>query len=261
MHFRTAAFWDDYEYPFTYPAPLAVLYAALYTIPHVLRFYLTAYAAATVAASLLMRRVLIERGMGRASALAFTIALFALNYPPRTLFESANTEGIVAILTAFGVFYLLRDRCYLGGALIAVAGTLKIFPFILLALLLSKRRYREFALAIAFAVNGMSLAIVGPTIAEASRRIASGIHYVQVTFIYSVNPAAVTFNHSLFTLVKFAVVALATCIRSSFAPTRTGCSAPLPSAACWTSRSPSMWFLRRASAWWRISSGSAACRC
>ena len=25
MHFREASFWDAYEYPFTYPAPLAVL--------------------------------------------------------------------------------------------------------------------------------------------------------------------------------------------------------------------------------------------
>ncbi len=210
QHFRTPAFWDDYEYPFTYPAPLAILYAALYKIPHVLRYYLTAYAAATVAALLVMRRILAERGVGNASAIVFTLALFAFNYPLRTLFESANTEGIVAILAAFGVLYILRDRCYLGGALIAIAGTLKIFPFILLALLLSKRRYREFffALAVTFVVNLASLAIVGPSIAEAQRRIAAGIHYVQVTFIYSVNPAAVTFNHSLFTLVKFPVVAL-----------------------------------------------------
>ena len=210
MHFRTPAFWDEYEYPFTYPAPLAVLYAALYTIPHVLRYYLVAYAATAVAALLVLRRVLVERGVSNAGAIVFVVALFALNYPLRTLFESANTEGIVAILTAFGVFYVLRDRCYLGGTLIAIAGTLKIFPFILLALLLSKRRYREFAFAVlvGFAINLASLAIVGPSIGEAQRRIAAGIHYVQVTFIYSVNPAAVTFNHSLFTLIKFPVVAL-----------------------------------------------------
>jgi len=210
MHFRTPAFWDAYEYPFTYPAPLAVLYAALYKIPHVLRYYLVAYAAAVVSAGLILRRALVARGIGNAAAILFIAAFFALNYPLRTLFESANTEGIVAILAAFGVFYILRDRCYLGATLIALAGTLKIFPFILLALLLSKRRYREFffALAVAFAVNLGSLAIVGPTIAEAQRRIAAGIHYVQVTFIYSVNPAAVTFNHSLFTLVKFSAVAI-----------------------------------------------------
>lgn len=210
LHFGTPAFWDSYEYPFTYPAPLAVLYAVLYQIPHALRYYLVAYAAVVVAAALTMRRILAESSIGSPAAIAFTAAFFAFNYPLRTLFESANTEGIVAILAAFGVFYVLRDRCWLGGALIALAGTLKIFPFILLALLLSKRRYREFvfALIVAFAVNLASLAIVGPTIAEAQRRIADGIHYVQVTFIYSVNPAAVTFNHSLFTLVKFPVIAL-----------------------------------------------------
>jgi hypothetical protein len=210
MHFRTPAFWDAYEYPFTYPAPLAVLYAALYLIPHALRYYLVAYAGIVVAAALILRRALVDRGIGNASAIAFTACFFAFNYPLRTLFESANTEGIVTLLAAFGVWAILRDRCYLGAMLIALAGTLKIFPFILLALLLSKRRYREFAAALGFAalVNVASLAIVGPTIAEASRRISAGIHYVQVTFIYSVNPAAVTFNHSLFTLVKFPVIAL-----------------------------------------------------
>ena len=210
QHFHTPAFWDVYEYPFTYPAPLAVLYAALYQIPHALRYYLVAYVAAVVSAAMILRRALTERGIANASAIVFTGALFILNYPLRTLFESANTEGIVAILVAFGLYNVLRERCYLGGALIALAGTMKIFPFILLALLLSKRRYREFAIALSFAflVNLTSLAIVGPTIAQAQRHITDGIHYVQVTFIYSVNPAAVTFNHSLFTLVKFPVVAL-----------------------------------------------------
>ena len=207
QHFRTPTFWDTYGYPFTYPAPLAIIYGLLYKIPHALRYHLIAYAAETVAAALIFRRSLVTRGIGSIAAILFTFIFFALNYPLRTLFESANTEGIVAIIAAFGLYHLLRDRCYLGSALIAVAGTMKIFPFILLALLLSKRRYREFALAIAvaIAINYASLAIVGPTIGEAQRHIAEGIQYVRFTFIYSTNPAAVTFNHSLFTFVKFPV--------------------------------------------------------
>jgi hypothetical protein len=203
MHFRTPSFWDAYDYPFTYPAPLALLYAALYAIPHALRYYLIAYAGAVVAAALMLRRTLVERGIGNASAIVFTACFFALNYPLRTLFESANTEGIVAILAAFGIYCVLRDRCWLGGALIALAGTMKIFPFILLALLLSKRRYREFAfsLVLAFALNIAGLAVVGPTIVEAQHHISEGIHYVQYWFIYAVNPAGADFNHSLFTLV------------------------------------------------------------
>jgi hypothetical protein len=211
QHFRTASFWDAYEYPFTYPAPLAVLYALLYLIPHALRYYLVAYAAATVAAMLMLRRGLVERGVANSIAIVFTLTFFVTNYPLRTLFESANTEGIAAILAACGVYAVLRERCWLGAALIAVAGTLKIFPFILLALLLSKRRYREFAwgVLVAAAVTLASLVAVGPSIAEAQEHIDAGIRYVKYTFIFSVNPAAVTFNHSLFTLVKFAVVGLA----------------------------------------------------
>ena len=207
QHFRTPSFWDDYGYPFTYPAPVAIIYGLVYKIPHAVRYHLIAYAAETVAAALIFRRHLVARGIGGIAAIAFTFIFFVFNYPIRTLFESANTEGMVAIIAAFGLYHLLRDRCYLGGALIAIAGTMKIFPFILLALLLSKRRYREFAfaIAVAVAVNYASLAIVGPTIAEAQRHVAEGIQFVRYTFIYSTSPAAVTFNHSLFTFVKFPV--------------------------------------------------------
>jgi hypothetical protein len=210
QHFRTSSFWDAYEYPFTYPAPLAVLYALLYKIPHALRYYLVAYVAATISAGMILRRALVDRGVANFAAIVFTATLLFTNYPLRTLFESANTEGVVAILAACGIYAVLRDRCWLGAALIAIAGTLKIFPFILLALLLSKRRYREFAwgLLVAAVLSIASVAIVGPSIAEAQRHIDAGIHYVKYTFIFSVNPAAVTFNHSLFTLVKFAVVGL-----------------------------------------------------
>jgi hypothetical protein len=210
MHFREASFWDAYEYPFTYPAPLAVLYALLYKIPHALRYYLLAYIAAAISAGMMLRRALVERGVANFAAIVFTATLLVTNYPLRTLFESANTEGLVAIIAAYGVYAILRDRCWRGAALIAVAGTLKIFPFVLLALLLSRRRYREFAwgIVVAAAVSLTSLAIVGPSIAEAQRHIDAGIAYVKYTFIFSVNPAAVTFNHSLFTLVKFAIVGL-----------------------------------------------------
>ena len=210
QHFRQSSFWNSYEYPFTYPAPLAVLYGVLYKIPHVLRYYLVAYAGATITAALIFIRALRERGLGAVIAITFTATLVLFNYPLRTLFESANTEGVVAILAGCGVYSILRERCWLGATLLAIAGTMKIFPFILLALLLSKRRYREFAysLVVAGVVTVTSLAIVGPTVAEAERHINAGIHYVKYTFIFATRPAAVTFNHSLFTLVKFSLIAL-----------------------------------------------------
>jgi hypothetical protein len=210
LHFRQPPFWDAYDYPFTYPASLGVLYGVLYRIPHALRYYLVAYAGAVVAGALMLIRSLRERGLASYLAIAFTGSFLVFNYPLRTLFESANTEGVVAILAAFGVYAILRDRCWTGGTLIAIAGTMKIFPFILLALLLSRRRYREFAwsLVVAAAVTVASLAIVGPSIAEAQRHIDDGIRYVKYTFIFATRPAAVTFNHSLFTLVKFFVIAV-----------------------------------------------------
>jgi hypothetical protein len=209
-HFRAPDFWDKFEYPFTYPAPLAIVYAVLYRIPHALRVYLPAYGAAVVACGVLLTRELRRRGLAPGLAVAFTACVILLNYPLRTLYESANTEGIVAIIAGCGIVAILRDRCWLGGALVAIAGAMKIFPFVLLALLLSKRRYREFAwsLAVAAGTTLVSLAIVGPSIAEAQRHIDAGIQYVKYKFIFATFAAAITFNHSFFTLVKFGSVAL-----------------------------------------------------
>jgi hypothetical protein len=210
QHFRTASFWDKYEYPFTYPAPLGVLYGVLYKIPHALRYYLICYAGLLTACALVLVRRLRKAGLGAAVAVIFVVTTVVFSYPLRVLFESANTEGVTALLAGLGVLAVLRNRCWMGGMLIAVAGTMKIFPFVLLALLLSKKKYREFAwsLVVAAVVSVASLAIVGPTVGEAQRHIDAGIAYVKYTFIFATNPAAVTFNHSLFTLVKFGVVGL-----------------------------------------------------
>jgi hypothetical protein len=211
--FGTAAFWQLADYPFTYPAPLALLYAALYTVPHALRFYLVGCAAVVTALVLMFRRTLVGYGVSNSAAIVFVLTLTVASYPLRMLFESANTEGICALITAFGAYFVLRDRVprdvWLGASLIALAGSMKIFPLILLALLLSKRRYFVFASSLVFTalLTVASLAIVGPSVTQAQLHIDDGIRYVKDTFILSVNPEAATFNHSLFVPLKFLVVA------------------------------------------------------
>ena len=41
VHFRTAAYWFEYDYPMTYPAAVAVILAMIYKLPHPLKIYLT----------------------------------------------------------------------------------------------------------------------------------------------------------------------------------------------------------------------------
>ena len=205
MAFRTPAFWQPFSYPFTYPATTGVLYGLLYRVPHVLRYYLLAYVLLACAGAVLLGCVLVRRGLGTGAAALFVGAALLTSWPLRVLLETANTEGVVALIAGLGVWALLRGRWWLGAALIGVAGSMKLFPLVLLGLLLSARRYREFAwgLLTAAAVTLASLAVLGPTVGEAQRHINEGIVYVKYVFVFAKVPMAADLNHSLFTPLKF----------------------------------------------------------
>jgi hypothetical protein len=209
-YFRTPAFWNAFYYPFTYPAAMGVLLAGLYRIPHLLRWYLLTCIAALAAWAWLAARAIASRAaVPMRIALAFTVTVAVTAWPFALLLSSANTEGVVAIILAAGVCLVLRRRWWAGATLIAFAGSLKIFPLALLALLLSRRRYREFAgaLVLAGVLTVASLAILGPTIAIAEAHIVAGLSFVKHTYALAVTSAMLDVNHSLFAPIKFALVA------------------------------------------------------
>ena len=210
-YFRTPMFWNAFYYPFTYPAAMGVVLAGLYRIPHILRWYLLTCVAALAGWTWLVAAAMTSRGgVPRRVALAFTVTIAVTAWPFALLLSSANTEGLVAMILAGGVWSVLRRRWWLGAALIAFAGALKIFPLALLALLLSRRRYKEFAGAVALAivVTVISLAILGPTISGAQAHIIAGLSFVKYTYGLAVTSAMLDVNHSLFAPIKFGLVAL-----------------------------------------------------
>jgi hypothetical protein len=210
-YFRTPAFWNAFYYPFTYPAAMGVMLAGLYRIPHLLRWYLLTCVAALAAWAWLVARAMTARGgVPMRSALPFTATIAITAWPFALLLSSANTEGLVAMILAAGVWLTLRRRWWAGAALIALAGALKIFPLALLGLLLSRRRYKEFAgaLVLVGALTLASLAILGPTVAVAEANIVAGLSFVKHTYALAVTSAMLDVNHSLFAPIKFALVAL-----------------------------------------------------
>jgi hypothetical protein len=210
-YFRTPEFWNAFYYPFTYPAAMGVVLAGLYRIPHLLRWYLLTCTAAMAAWVWLVARAMAARGaVPLRTALAFTATIAITAWPFALLLSSANTEGLVAILLAAGVWLVLRQRWWPGALLIAFAGALKIFPLALLALLLSRRRYKEFvgASVAVVALTVASLAILGPTIAAAEAHIVAGLSFVKHTYALAVTSAMLDVNHSLFAPIKFAIVAV-----------------------------------------------------
>jgi len=206
--FGTPQFWSSFEYPFTYPAPVAVVLGLLFRFAHPVRIYLAIEAAAIAAAAWWFVRQLTARCISPATAWAFTLSCLAMTWPLLFLIDTANAEGFVIIVLALGVLAVLRQRWWLGAILIGIAGSMKLFPLILLGLLLAKRRYKEFAagLAVAAVVTFASLWVLGPTIAEAQRQIDVGFALIQTLYLYTMKPDAAALDHSLWVAVRYAAV-------------------------------------------------------
>jgi len=129
------------------------------------------------------------------------------SWPVVALLNTGNIEGLLAIVLAAGVYAVLRERFWLGATLIGLAAAMKLFPFVMLALLISRRRFREFAwgLAVAAVATVASLAALGPTIVKAQRHIADGLRFIDGAFILSTQRDALNYSHSLFSVLKFAI--------------------------------------------------------
>ena len=203
-HFRQPAFWDAFNYPFTYPAPTALAFAAYYALPRPLLAYAnTCIVAALIGAGYLLR-ALIRRGISMDSAASFVLILIFTCWPLGYMFNRANIEGLVAIIVGLGLLCLLYERWWIGSTLLALAASMKIFPAVLLALLLARKRYKEFAWSCAamVAITVLSLAVLGPTRQAAQDHIADGLQYFHYNWASNLLLTEVGFDHSPFTLLK-----------------------------------------------------------
>lgn len=209
--FGTPAFWNSFDYPFTYPAPVAIAFAALFKLAHPVRAYLLLCLVALAVGVAALARQLTRNHIPARIAWAFTLSNAAMAWPILLLFDTANIEGLVAILLAGGVLAILCNHFWLGAALVAIAGSMKLFPLVLLALLLSRRRHREFAaaLGLAVAVTVASLHLLGPSIAEAQRNINVGLLMVKNIYFFAEGRNTIAFDHSLWVPVRFTVAWLA----------------------------------------------------
>lgn len=204
--FRTPQFWQPHGFPFTYPAPAALGFEAFFSLPgggH-LRYFLLFIAGSAVVAAIASGVALRRRGLEFDSALVFVgIALFS-SYPLIFLFDRGNIEILNWIFVSLAITACWCERWKLGGALLGVAISLKIFPVILLGLLLARKKFAAILIAIvtAAALDVASLAIVGPTIKIAHEQISHGLEFFRDTYVYSFHSWEIPFDHSLFAVVK-----------------------------------------------------------
>jgi hypothetical protein len=208
LHFRTPAYWNDYGYPFTYPAPDAVLFGVAYKLPHPLWTYLAILLAGLAAWLLWLTRGLQQRGVPQAQSLGFGLIVLGTAWPLYYLFNTGNLEGLMAILLGLGVLAVLRERCWTGAALLGIATAMKYYPIALLVLLLSRRRYKEFfaALALIATLTLGSLALIGPSIPAAQAHLNDGLEFFRQHYIVLRGSIWLNYSHSLFNSLKYAVL-------------------------------------------------------
>ena len=202
-YFHQPQFFVVREFP--YPAPVAAAYAIFFSyhahpLRHFLGFILVSAVIAGVGLVLALRR----HGLSALKAIAFVAASLLLAYPLWFELKQGNMEICVWVLVAVGVWAFWSGNDYTAAACFGIAGSMKIFPFVYLGLLLARRSYRGLILAGFAAASStlVSLWLVGPNIVNTWRQLANGIAFFRANYILRYRPDEMGFDHSLFGIYK-----------------------------------------------------------
>jgi hypothetical protein len=192
-------------FKFDYPAPMLLGQLAFYKLSGApLYTYLLTVVLFAITGGILATMIVPKDSRVRllAGAAAFCTAVFS--YPLFFLLDRANIEGLVWIATSLGLAFFATRRYSRAALLLGLAASMKIFPGVLLLLLLAKKRYRDFVIALASiaAFTWISLWITGPTTLRAAQGIKEGFAFLRQIQIFEYRPSDISFDHSLWAFVK-----------------------------------------------------------
>jgi len=205
--FHSRAFFTYTGPDYYYPAPMAVAHQLFFSFPDSTDVYLIFLAAAFLVGLFLVGKSLVGRGVALRSVAPFLLAVAACSYPFWFDFEQANVEWIVCVLVVAGIWTFLRGRGYSAAVCFGLAGSMKIYPFLFVALLISRRQYRQAAAAAGVCAMStiVSLWLVCPDMAVSWRGTQDGL--TKFKQWYMLRFEQVGFDHSLFAIFKAAWLA------------------------------------------------------
>jgi Glycosyltransferase family 87 len=191
--------------PILYPAPMMCVYILFTRVFHApLNAYLwfIIISASYGAACLIL--ALSYSGASRLPLAGVVGVSALLSYPLMFVFERANMEGFIWAVLALGLTAFVARHHKTAGVLFALAASMKLFPGLLLLLLLARRRYKEFAASVAavavFVVAG--LWFLGPSIPAAIKETRAGLAQVSVSHQMAYRVAEIGYDHSFFSVLK-----------------------------------------------------------
>jgi hypothetical protein len=190
--------------PIAYPPFSAVVMAPFYSsgIPGTLFLVLAALSLGV--AILGVRRALIVAGIHSVTATLFPLTLALFSFPIERLVHQGNFELVLWIFTAAGCRAYLRDHDDAAAVLWGLAAAMKLFPVILLILLLPRRRYRACAAGVGtfVAASVLSMWWLGPTISIAWKGSLRNVFGYQGIRAGEWSLHELAANHSAFGLLK-----------------------------------------------------------
>lgn len=214
-------FWDGYRQVHSasyfggtgashiaYPPLGAAVYAALYATGHPVAVYLTTAWVWLAGCVWGVRRALLRAGIAGVTATLFPLTVVLVSFPIMGLLQRGNIELFVWIAAALGTWAFLREREDWAAVLWGLAAAMKLFPIVLLALLLPRRKWRAFALGVA-TFAGVTLAVMawlGPTLAAAARGWMRNVFGYQGVRVSEWTLHELMANHTAFHLAKFAAM-------------------------------------------------------
>jgi len=190
---------------FSYPAPVSLLYALFFwPNAHIHLFYTLVTLPPVLVLVLLLGRGMVRRGVGSAITALFLLTTCLMSYPFWFNYFLGNMEICIVVLTAFGVIAFLRGHLYLAAFLIGIAGSMKLFPFILLGLFFARKQYRQFAFSLLVGVATFfgSIWMECPSFSVARAGMAEGAKSMNDALIRKWLPLENGYDHSLFALFK-----------------------------------------------------------
>jgi hypothetical protein len=202
-HFHHSDFFST-VFPFMYPAPVAVALEFFFYLPRPLIFFVGFIILSFVISGIMLGRALERRGAHSNAVFIFIASSLLLAYPLWFELKQGNAEIFVWVLVTIGVWAFFKGRNYSSAVCIGIAGSIKLFPFVYLGLLLSTRKYREvvFALLIALIATITSLWLLGGDIVGTWHHIQSNLDQFRVIYMLHVRKPEIGFDHSLFAVYK-----------------------------------------------------------
>ncbi|MGA1980850.1 MAG: glycosyltransferase family 87 protein [Acidobacteriaceae bacterium] len=190
--------------PVAYPPFAAAVMAPMYAfrVPEVVFLGVSgAWLAALVG---WVGRGLVRAGIGLATAVLMPLSLALISFPIERLVHQGNVEVVLWMFTALGVLAFLRGHDDAAAVLWGLAAAMKLFPIVLLILLLPRRKWRAVGVGVGTFAGATLWALwwLGPSIRVAWAGTMQNVFGYQGTRMAEWTLRELVANHSLIEVAK-----------------------------------------------------------